>query len=294
MNKLFFLVAILFLFSCEKEIEYEGEGKEPVLVLDGVLENSSNPTIRVSRSVFFLSNSSTSDASISNASVKLTNIDSGTEYILTQGGSGYYFGSEQVLPNTRYRIEVSHPDYKTISSEIRTVNDVVLSSIDSSSIASDFNKTYYVNYQFNDSQEKNFYGTSLMVEEELTSYDDLMNVIGVDTVWSMAFTYSNDPSFEFRFGGNEFFKDFSFNGETKIFSTEFNSYSTYSQIGEVKKRVIGYSATLSNLSEDTYKYFKSIENNQPFGPFSDPVNVHTNVKNGLGIFGSVSSSVVEI
>ncbi|PHR28941.1 MAG: hypothetical protein COA38_11875 [Fluviicola sp.] len=294
MNKLFFLIAILFLISCEKEIEYEGEGKAPVLVLDGILENNSLPNIKISRSVFFLSNGSPSDASISGASVKFTNLDSGVEYVLASSGNGYYYGGEIILPGTDYRIEVSYTGYETISSEITTVNDVVLSNIDSSSVEGEFNTTSFVNYEFNDSQEENFYAVKLSVERETTTYDGNMNVTGVDTAWVSEYLGSNDPSYEFRFGENTFFKDFSFNGELKIFSTYFNDY-IYSYMGtEETSRVIGYSATLLNLSEDTYKYFKSIENNQPFGPFSDPVNVHTNVENGLGIFGSVSSSVVEL
>ncbi|MCJ8289880.1 MAG: DUF4249 domain-containing protein [Crocinitomicaceae bacterium] len=294
MNKLFFLIAILFLFSCEKEIEYEGEGKAPVLVLDGILENDSLPHIKISRSVFFLSSDPSSNASISGALVKFTNLDSGAEYVLASSGNGYYYGGEIVLPGTDYRIEVSYEGYETISSEITTVNDVVLSNIDSSSVAGEYNTTSLVNYEFNDSQEENFYAVKLSVEREITSYDGNMNIIGVDTSWTPQYVASNDPSFEFRFGENVFFKDFSFNGNLKIFSIQFNDYF-YSYLGiEETSRVIGYSATLLNLSEDTYKYFKSIENNQPFGPFSDPVNVHTNVENGLGIFGSVSSSVVEL
>jgi hypothetical protein len=293
MNKLFFLIAILFLFSCEKEIEYEGEGKAPVLVLDGVLENNSFPMINVSRSVFFLSNSSASSASISGASVKFTNMDSGVEYVLTSAGSGYYSGGELVLPSTNYRIEVSYPDYETISSEITTVNDVVLSSIDSSSVLNGFVRTSFVDYRFNDSQDENFYAVKLSAEKETTYYDFSGGVIGVDTMWMPQYITSKDPSLEFVFGDNTFFSDFSFNGTLKIFSTEFSDYN-YPGLGEETSKIIGYSATLLNLSEDMYKYFKSIENNQPNGPFSDPVNAHTNVKNGLGIFGSVSSSVVEL
>lgn len=294
MDKLFFLVAILFLFSCEKEIEYEGEGKTPVLVLDGVLKNHSLPVIKISRSVFFLSNSDPSDASISGASVKLKNIDSGIEYILTSAGNGYYSGGELVLPGTRYSIEVSYPDYETISSEIITVSDVVLSNIDSSSVVSENVKTSFVNYQFNDSQEENFYAANLRIEDETTHYDFNGSVIGIDTAWAPQYIASNDPIYEFHHGQNAFFNDFTFNGQFKIFSIQFQDYSYLISGSEETHRTIGYSATLWNLSEDTYKYFKSIDNNQPNGPFSDPVNVHTNVKNGLGIFGSVSSSTVEL
>jgi len=297
MKKLLFLAVLLLVFSCEKEIEYEGEGKAPLLVLDAILENDSTPFVKVSRSVFFLSNSSVSDAAISDADVRLTNLDSGDEYILNGGGSGYYLGSEIVLPNTRYRIEVSHPDYETISSEIQTVSNIILSGIDSSSAGLQYEKKYYVNYELNDPQEANFYAVKLFVEREITTFDSNMAVIDVDTTWTSPYLFSGDPSFDFRFDSEVmFFNDVIFNGTAKVFPTEFNNYSIYGGGGwnDQSTRVIGYEATLLNFSEDAYKYFKSTKNNQASDPFSDPVNVHTNVENGLGIFGSVSSSVVEL
>ncbi|MCH2223585.1 MAG: DUF4249 domain-containing protein [Crocinitomicaceae bacterium] len=294
MNKLFFFIASLLLFSCEKEIEYEGEGKAPVLVLDGILVNHSDPMVKLSRSVFFLSNSSPSNTVISDASVTLTNIDSGTEYVLTSSGNGYYHGSDPITPNTRYRIEASRQGYETISSETTTVNDVVLSAIDSSSIPNQFNRLFFVNYKFTDPQENNFYAVKLSVERENTYYDNSMNVIDIDTTLVSEYINSTDPSYAFGYGETAFFNDYSFNGEYKIFSTQFYNYTYFTQEAEETNRIIGYSATLLNLSEDTYKYFKSIDKNQPFDPFSDPVNTHTNVKNGLGIFGSVSSSIVEL
>ena len=191
MNKLFFVAALLVLVSCDKDIEYQGEGKAPLLVLDGILENGSVPLVHVSRSVFFLSNSSISDASISDAEVKLTNVDAGTEYILSSSGNGYYLGMDDVLPATRYRIEVSHPDYETISSEIVTVKDVVLSGIDSSSVGEDYEKRYFVNLEFNDAQEANFYAVQLSAESETTYFDSNMNVVDTDTTWMTPYTASS-------------------------------------------------------------------------------------------------------
>lgn len=301
MKKLVFVAAVLALFSCEKEIEYQGEGKAPVLVLDAILENGSVPSVRVSRSVFFLSNSSISDASISNAAVKLTNVDSGTEYVLAGDGNGYYYGTDAILPNTRYRIEVSHPDYETISSELVTVSNVVLSDIDSSSVGVDYEKRYFVNLQFNDAQETNFYAIQLSAEVANTFYDQNMNVVYADTSWMSPYASSNDPSIDFRFSQNSFLNDVVYNGGTKTVSFEFNQYSLYNgSVGggiswsEQTTEVIGYQGVLKNMSEDMYKYFKSIQNNDGSTPFSDPVNVHTNVQNGLGIFGSVSTSALEL
>lgn len=42
------------------------------------------------------------------------------------------------------------------------------------------------------------------------------------------------------------------------------------------------------MTKDMYLYFKTSQNNQGGSPFSDPSNVHTNIKDGLGIFWSVS------
>lgn len=81
--------------------------------------------------------------------------------------------------------------------------------------------------------------------------------------------------------GALFVDDGGFNGQNKLFkftTPAFTKGTTYK-----------YMVVIKNLSEDYYRYFKSIENyQQQLGPFSEPSAVFTNVKGGLGICAGAS------
>lgn len=289
---IFFGLLILALCACEKEIEYQGEGKEPLLVLDAVLEINVPPSIRLTRSVFFLSNNqSSADVGINGATVKLTDITNGIEYVLTSGSSsGYYQGSVSIKPNTRYKIEISHPKYTAISSEMTTVSQINLSDLDTSSVLDNFTTRYFLKLKFQDPNESNFYGVSVFSKRKITYYDFDSTILQIDSSTMVEYLESKDPSMAFQRSGGIFFDDAYFNGSFKTYGVEVGVYS-YNFNQEVE--ILSWTATLTNLSEGAFKYFKSIGNNQPNGPFNDPSNVYTNVKNGLGIFGSYSRSFLE-
>jgi hypothetical protein len=75
--------------------------------------------------------------------------------------------------------------------------------------------------------------------------------------------------------------DGGFNGQNKLFkfTTPANSKGT----------TFKYLVVIKNLSEEYYRYFKSIDNyKQQQGPFSEPSAVFTNIKGGLGICAGAS------
>jgi hypothetical protein len=75
--------------------------------------------------------------------------------------------------------------------------------------------------------------------------------------------------------------DGGFNGQNKLFkfTTPANSKGTNYK----------YLVVIKNLSEEYYRYFKSIDNyKQQQGAFSEPSAVFTNIKGGLGICAGAS------
>ncbi len=287
----FKIIPILFLFlaySCEKEIEFKGEGKKSLLVLDAILETNELPLIRLTRSVFFLSNNTNSeDVGVSGAIVKLTNVTDGIEYILNSVSSGgYYMGNTLIKENTVYKIEISHPNYISISSEMTSVSTVDLIDLDTSSIIDNSLIKYYTDFKFNDPSGLNFYSASMYSSKKVTAYDFDGVILSVDTVNSVDYASTLDPSIVFNRVGSLFFNDLLFSNKLKNIQLEVVDFNSGYQETEFLSRTV----TLINMSEGVFKYFKSIGNNQPNGPFNDPTNVYTNVKNGLGIFGSYGRS----
>lgn len=287
-NKIIYLFSLVLLFSCEKEIEYKGEGKEPLLVLDAILETNEPPLIYLTRSVFFLSNNTNSaDIGVSGAVVKLTNVTDGIEYILTSNSNpGFYAGNTNIKENTVYKIEISHPSYTSISSEMTTVSTVDLIDFDTSSLKDNYLKKYLTTFKFVDPIETNFYSANLYASKKITSYDYNGVLMSIDTVGILEYGSVEDASVGFYHGGSVFFNDLLFNNKLKNMQFEVSEYDYGFQVIEYLSK----SVTLVNMTEGVFKYFKSIGNNQPNGPFNDPTNVYTNVKNGLGIFGCVATS----
>ena len=194
MKKLLFSIGLLFsLISCQKEIEYEGEGREPIMVLNAVMEVNKPPTIGLTRSVFFLSNNPNCTLTkISNASVKLTDLTNNIEYLLNGVGFGMYEGTSPILPNTTYKIEISHPDYPTISSQMTTVSVVPMNDFTFTNIVETYGDRYLFNFLFQDPSEDNYFAINLLSKRIETEFDFDSTIVSIDTVDRSEYVFSND------------------------------------------------------------------------------------------------------
>lgn len=277
----------LVLFSCVKEIQFTGSSTKPRLVLNGILEVDSTLKIYLERSVFFLDNTPISDYTISSgATVTVRNLNTNETFVLSQGINGLYEFPTVVAPNTNYTISVSHPDYDPISSEMRTLSKIDISSIDTSSFMTNYGLRTRYNMKWNDPvNEENYYIVSVMSyspdgEEGYYEYPLQLN--------------SQDPSVE-QFGSTEIeigggnqndpeylvLSDKSFNGTIKelVFSSVHIGPSQWGGDNST------YVVTLLSMNKETYLYTKSKNNFTNDDFFSEPVKVFSNILNGFGIFG---------
>ena len=281
-------IAVTLLISCEKELTYSGKGSAPVLVLNSILVNHEPFSVNISRSVFFLSNQGETSSAISDATVSLTNTSTGEVFELTSGVNGEYMFPFDVTPNTGYKIVISHPKYPTISSELITVGDIVLDDVDTSSVElNSFERERRSIFKFNDLPGDNKY---LAVFRQAIIYPSIM-----DTIFEYGYGYSIDAavdneatnvSGDVSFEPRVFFTDATFANQYKNFTLK-NLVFNYGDTTDII-----YNYTLLNVTEDTYKYFKSVPKNMEVSELSDPSKVHTNIVGGFGIFGSISYSTV--
>ncbi len=282
-------IAVTLLISCEKELTYSGKGSAPVLVLNSILVNHEPFTVNISRSVFFLSNQGETSSAISDATVTLTNLSTGEVFTLTNGIVGEYTFPFDVTPNTGYTIVVTHPKYPTISSELITVGDIVLDDVDTSSVElNSYQRERNSVFKFNDLPGENKY---LAVYKQA-----FINPSTIDTIFENGYiAYSNDAavdneasdvSGDVNYSSRVFFTDATFANQYKNFTLK-NLVSYYDDTTHII-----YKYTLLNVTEDTYKYFKSVPKNMQVSELSDPSKVHTNIVGGFGIFGSISYSTI--
>ena len=89
-------------------------------------------------------------------------------------------------------------------------------------------------------------------------------------------------------GDDALFSDILFNGETK--QIEFTIF--LGKIDEGEDVLSSLKVELRNVSESYYYYYRSVDLHQmnEGNPFAEPVQVYSNVENGLGIFTAYNES----
>jgi hypothetical protein len=102
------------------------------------------------------------------------------------------------------------------------------------------------------------------------------------------YSYNNEFSDEL-FNGKEYSLKFSFNSSTYIYKDQ-----TYNQTSKVPIKQ-ELNIELQSISESYFKYLRSQSASaSTIEFFSEPVQIYSNVKGGIGILGSYSSSFYKI
>ncbi len=279
------LLTLLAFISCEKEIQYKGEGKDPVLVLNGITENDSTFKIYLERSYFFLSNESQGDKYIkTGATVTLTNLSSGEIFTMTNSTIDNKYEFPFITnQNVKFKIDVSHPDYESISSEMTTVPKISLIDVDTSSFETDYGTRKKAILKWNDPVGENYYFVKVSTFNPDANYKIEYFFSCLDPVFE-----DGGSSIE---GPNEYseiyFTDKLFNGKEKKLEIDFYSYP----VDSAQSTPI-YTYKLISMNKETYQYFISLNKFSNAGFFTEPVKVFSNIKNGFGIFGSMNYSQI--
>jgi hypothetical protein len=284
------LISLFTLVSCQKEIEYNGPGKDPRLVLNGAVENDSIFRLSLEKTVFFLSNES-SDAKYINAgaTINVTNLTTNQSYSLNQSNAGnFYEFPFLVSPDTKYKVSVTHPDYPTIESEMTTTSKVEIISVDTSTIVKDQQNFLKARIKWNDPSTENYY--MIRVKSKYSSANEyyeypyylLSNDVSIDN------SQNTDINGSVYSVTDLMFNDKLFNGNEKTLEVLFNYNQPY--IDPLNPATVVNDLYLITMNKETYQYYVSMKKNISMDFFSEPVKVFTNITNGFGIFGTLNYS----
>lgn len=307
-NIKFFLIASTFLFfSCIKEVTYNGNFGTPKLVVNALQVVDSNFVVYLGKSRFFLASRSESYI-MDDAEIILKNLNTGEIYTVNQptntnsssSSNQMYEGKKYeypcvVTPNTRYSLEVNHPDFPKLSTQTKTPSkvDIIRASIEN--ITRNSEEITIVKLTFKDPEETNFYGVKASYQSVYTiSYNSNNNTNGDTTLYrsSLGIRFvdgteatNTNVNIDGSINPEEvlFFTDKNFNSEEKTISFELTYWDSNLESLEI---------SLSSMNEDAYKYALSVYLQSDFEiGFSEPVKIYTNIINGFGIFGGMSVSV---
>ncbi|MHB9142298.1 MAG: DUF4249 domain-containing protein [Paludibacter sp.] len=262
------IFASLFIFiSCEKDIEFNGEITDPLIVVNSYITPDSVVSAHISESRFFLKDSITYK-SINNADVAVW-VNGVFKEKMNLVETGIYRGTYKPVVGETIKIIVNVPSKAEVSSETKIYPQPVINSIDTvgvwtgnrydiqisgygngttmiykyDTIATVTGHTINYTLKFNDNaNEQNFYRLVVHTIEHYTVTDTIMHTSKDSIMNNYYFNFTDVVS------GNN-----TSNDPTAIIGGGYSSYNMYNAFSDELFNGKNYSLTFST-NEDVYKY----------------------------------------
>ncbi len=298
------LFTAVILSGCEKTLDFNGKISGPKQTVGAFANPDSLFNVKLYRSFFFLYRPAYSDESyfiVPNATVDL-NVNNGTHYTMTYNSSKKQYMSDY-HPSEGDIIEISSsaPGMDNVEAKTKILSKSIFSI---TSVEKYYNKNPMVitkpydaigsdtliniNFKITDTySQKDYY--RLVISS--FGCDNMPTGSSSDFVYIQELFDSGDLIFYDRnitksinywpVNFSNIFNDDLFNGKEYAFTITTRQRDA---------RYTWIEADLQHISEDMYKYLKSIQTEMCYDSdvTSEPVQIYTNVKNGLGILGSIT------
>lgn len=311
---IFALFASIIFTACKKNIEFELENSDDFLVLKSILTPDSTFQAELSSSKFV---TNLEASKIKNAKVEIFSNGKLVEQLKYNSKRQIWKGSQKPSLNKEYEVKASADGFKTVSGTTTILPPVAFSDVDYN-----FSDSYSTSASFKIKDPKNtdnFFRLYLCTEKHYkttnkayVSYGNFWIKNGIG--YSIPYLKSNDPVLNINnddekaledLPNNKFwvFSDDLFRNELYklkfTFTSPFSLSTGYNQTGQPEKEKINkyiLNTQLKHISRELYLYYKTIDANSYYNdnPFSEPVQIYTNVKNGAGVVGSYSVSSHQI
>lgn len=319
------IASMLLLAACEKQIDLDIEYTEPQVVVmsQNDADDPVSLTLTYSRPIYgtyYVRNGEDYFQQITNATATLS-VNGGNAITATRNGNRYSFPYTPAAgDNLSLQISVPGKDKVTATATVPTapsVANVTFSHPDTSMIYSNYYENSTVNLTLTDNASSTDY-YSIRVRCIDTCYAVIRNyydsITGYDTVYNdrylefecidniliqnsdLGSMVELDPTGAMRYYGDELlFTDANINGQQHTiklspysyveYYPEIGDYSFYGEMTEYSARLI---VEVSALTRDQYLFRQTMQSytyDDMIGLFSEPVQVHSNINGGIGIFG---------
>lgn len=316
-------ISLVLFSSCSKEIDFNGEVTDPLIVVNSYLMPDSAISIELTKSRFFLDSKKDFDR-INNAVVSIE-VNGQQKETLRFVNHGKYTGNYKPLPGDSVALLVKVPGHEDVRSSVVVPLPSVILSVDTLSkklvdryeaqvidnkvIAwmSHYEKEIGVRIK-DDASRKNYYRLSVLFLEKypnqpdgyLSGYYMFFNLQGVSneaSSGSILGLVEGENSNEFHIFPDDLFDGKEIVIRFKIYDYELEVEPGYEDVfgkdphpaSQVQR---SYTINLQSIPQDTYLYLKSMDAaEQVFETFfTEPVQIYTNIENGIGIFGALTNN----
>ena len=276
--------------SCIKEVEFNGEETAPLPVLNCVVADGDTVVYAdISKSLFFLRRGDF--AVIRDAEVTLT--CNGTEYPMMLVNDSVYSLRHTFAAGDVVSITATMPEFGTITSEVMTVPSKprILKLFYNPKEGEEFGvgvKSFTLRF-INSNPENTYYKIAVCRKITPTDYNEENMYWDWETdgyeyisCYDSRILLSNNDFPSINEGQFLLFPAKNFHGDTIELKIEMDNPHNYQEKLQCLELV--------SVSESLYKYLSTANNyyNSRENPFTEPVQVYTNVRGGLGVFGTKS------
>lgn len=200
---------------------------------------------------------------------------------------GAYKGKKRPKPGSEYSLEVLLPGYDRLTAKDKVPQAVEILQLNTNYYPTDFGQDGQAKFQlrFKDNPEEEFYVLYVFYQS--------LERTGSEGPDSLEYRYFSNTrridlqDAEDEYTGGILFSDVSFNGQEKVLNIDFTA-QPIAFFDAFRYKEVKLLFELRRISKNNFQYKKTYTSylNGANNGFGEPVIVHTNVENGLGIFSS--------
>ena len=294
------ILTVILFPSCTKVLDDELPENKPKLVVNGLLNTDSILKVNISKTVPVFANENTDNLPfIVDATTKF--YENGEFLFSLQEDENGYYTKPGFYPSQgrNYKIEVEKEGYPSVNAETGIPSPVPILSLDTALVFDNENgDDFYFGSEIRCTLKymdavvtENYYRLDCYLyydDEEGNEYLDRQYVY-VDE--------NDEHLFDKAYGYLLWTDVLSAGGESEInFRIHPEGYYYDNQGNPNNTSTVTYIVILSSVSDDFYWYDKTrsiyFETGGTSDPFSEPVLIHSNIKDGFGIFGGISNDSI--
>jgi hypothetical protein len=296
-----FIAAMLFLcVSCEKVLEFDGEASDPYVALYSAVEADSTLSMRLTYSRFFLSTDSF--RVVNNADIHMYR--NGEEMQLGDNDSNFYHFYCRPQPGDTLSVAVNVPGYTrgTVTAGTRVPLAPTVEYTGCDVVTDDGHEVFYdIHLRLKDPKWHNYYSLKMLTltqghHARLGDYKysgcqfECNDPLLTDMALPTSLEELDDDTFT-----ELTFNDDDFDGKTFDFTIRCRQIPFGAPNDD---NIPLYKVQLSAINEDLYRYTvtqqSSVNTTEVSRYLEEAVQVFSNVKNGMGVFGAKTTKQIAI
>ncbi len=297
-NFIMLILGILLIISCEQIVPFPATQDSPLMALNGIFTDDEALSIHLSST---LPINTQEVEHIFDATAELITPD-GHNHLLSHSVNGNYFLSNVVLEeNKTYEIKASHPEFPDIESSTQLPEKFTAKLIDTSltNIEGVPGWSYDIMLEAKESPDKYF-----MIDVSYTYLDSTILPMFIDDPKRIEFSHFStaisaenqqiladisDPAEGLKaiFIPKPYLAEEKFNISFIVADRNLSKATKGQTNAQIRVRSIG---------KELYQYYKTLERYRlSLGDFFiEPVQIHSNIHEGVGIFGAYQEQIIQI